>query len=95
MESIICKKCGSIDEYTTEQRGTHQAAVCCHCKTVIKYIAYTVQKFYFGKYKSVEVSQCLDKNYLEWFLRETKPSAAMRKAVEDQIHNLEGGQDNG
>lgn len=90
MDDVVCRDCGTINDYRTEFKSGQQCAFCNSCGTYIKNIAYKPPMFYFGKYKGTEISTCSDLGYLQWFLSETKPKANIRKAVEFQIKKLEG-----
>ena len=41
-------------------KGTQKVATCNMCGNFIKNIAYQPAKFYFGKYKGKEISECMD-----------------------------------
>ena len=45
-------------------KGTQKVATCNMCGNFIKNIAYQPAKFYFGKYKGMEISECMDLEYL-------------------------------
>lgn len=81
-------KCGS-ENFHTEQRGVHTAAICDNCLSFIKFIPTQPQRFYFGKYKGWLVEEVGELGYLEWFLKECKPRPAMREAVKTRIEQIE------
>jgi len=66
--SIVCKKCGTENEFYTEQSGKQLKALCNHCGGYIKFIPQDKpQIMYFGKHKGKLVSE-LDRGYIEWLL---------------------------
>lgn len=65
MEQLVCRKCGLIDSYTTEQKQNNLVAHC-SCGAFIKNIPTDPPKFYFGKYKGLEIERIDDVGYLEW-----------------------------
>lgn len=83
---IICKNCGSVNDYTTELKNGQNVATCSCCDRFIKNVPYQPPKFYFGKYKNQLISENIDLNYLEWFLHNTKPKANIKEAVIKQIN---------
>ena len=85
---IVCKSCGTINDYRTELKNNQNTAFCNSCGTFIKNIPYSKPKFYFGKYSGTLISDCDDLNYLDWFLNNTKPKANIKQAVETQIKTL-------
>lgn len=36
MEDVVCKRCGTVNEFFTEEAGVHVKAICNHCKIWIK-----------------------------------------------------------
>lgn len=89
MEQIKCNKCGSIDDYYTELKSNNNVARCNQCDSFIKNIPYqTEHVFYFGKYKDKKVNEVEDIPYLQWVLKNTKPSKSMREAIEKQISSF-------
>jgi uncharacterized protein (DUF3820 family) len=94
MEDVVCLNCGLVNEFRTEMRNGQKCAWCTGCDKYIKNIAHSKARFYFGKYKGIEIAKCADLSYLEWFLNETAPKANIKKAVIEQIDILQkGGQD--
>lgn len=89
MADITCKKCDAINFFHIEQKGVHKIAYCDNCGAYIKHVAYDKQKFYIGKFKGMAVEDCIDLNYLEWYLKSiAKISPAMKTAIEERIFNL-------
>jgi hypothetical protein len=85
---LICKKCGSIDDYEIRNAGPHHTAYCNGCGAYIKHVAVNEPQFYFGKYKGELVSEITDKQYLEWCLGAVKLSKVMQDAVMERIADL-------
>jgi uncharacterized protein (DUF3820 family) len=88
MEKIFCRTCGFTDKYSTEMKGTQKVATCNMCGNFIKNIAYQPAKFYFGKYKGKEISECMDLEYLKWFVENTNPKANIKYACYLQISKI-------
>ena len=88
IKDVVCKKCGLINSVHIVEKGVHKMAFCDGCGAWVKNIGYDVARFYVGKYKGMKVEDVDDKNYLEWFLRETKPKEKMKEALEAQIKKL-------
>lgn len=89
MADIICTKCGSVNDYRTERKANNDVAYCNGCDAYIKNIPRSEPTLYFGKYKDKKVSEIEDINYLRWVLKETKPSAHLRTAIETRISQFE------
>ncbi len=90
LSDVICKKCGSVNDYWTEMKSGQQCAYCNGCDSYIKNVPYQIPKFYIGKYKGETISSCKDLSYLKWFLEKTNPKASQKTAVENRIAELEG-----
>ncbi len=69
-------------------KGGQKVATCNMCGNFIKNIAHQPAKFYFGKYKGIEIANCLDLDYLNWFLENTNPKANIKAACINQISIL-------
>jgi len=90
MADIICKKCGLINSVHVVEKNGQKTVWCDGCGAYIKNLGYAEDKFYFGKYKGIKVSDCVDKQYMEWFLNAPtiKKSEKMREALRKQIETL-------
>ena len=69
METIVCKQCGSIDDYSTEMKSNQNVATCNGCGAFIKNIAYNPPALYFGKYNGKAIKDYFtheEVNYLHW-----------------------------
>jgi phage FluMu protein Com len=90
MEEIICKNCGSIDDYITKSNGPHTEARCNGCGKHIKFISKDSEPtLYFGKYCKWKVKNITDKNYLEWLLENHDSlKNPIREAIKTQIDIL-------
>ena len=69
MEDIICRQCGSVNDYKTEMKSNQNVATCNGCGSFIKNIPYQLPSLYFGKYKgkSIKDYETPDEvNYLHW-----------------------------
>lgn len=89
MQDITCGKCGSVNDYRTENKATQVTAFCNKCGAYIKNIPQGEPAFYVGKYKGKKVSEIEDMGYLKWALKEMKMSANMRAAIEKRISDYE------
>ncbi len=66
---IICKKCGSVDDYKTSQSGMHVRADCNQCGAYIKFLPQSYPepiKLHFGKYAGQKIADITDRDYLQW-----------------------------
>lgn len=63
---IICKKCGSVDDFRTELKNGQMCAYCLPCGSYIKNIPYQNPKLHFGKYAGTYISDITDLQYLNW-----------------------------
>jgi hypothetical protein len=88
-EEIICKSCGVINDYTITIVGAHHKAVCNGCGKYIKFVHYAPPTFYIGKYKGTKVSECSDKEYMEWYLYNIQRiPETMKQALQERINEL-------
>jgi len=87
---IVCRKCGSIDDYWTKQVTNNLVATCISCGAYIQNIAYDVPKMYVGKFKGMDIKSINDIGYLKW-AHENMNSLTRRQkdAVHEQIIRLE------
>lgn len=92
MEDIICKNCGSINDYNTALKSTQNTAYCNSCGKFIKNIPQEKTEhltIYFGKYKGQKITDIKDRQYLEWILKESSNiNEKYRTAIQKQIDNL-------
>ena len=87
---LVCKKCGTIDDFYVIEKDVHKMAYCGSCDAWIKNIAYKPQQFYVGKYKGVELSKINDLSYLKWAKEKMSAlSKPMIDAITDRIRTLE------
>lgn len=86
---LTCKNCGSIDDYSTEQKSNNLVATCNSCGKFIKNIAHEKPKFYVGKYKGIDIESIEDLSYLQW-AHDNMSSLNNRSktAVKDRINHL-------
>ena len=88
---IVCKRCGSINDYSTALNPNNNglAATCNGCQSFIKFIPQDKPaEFYFGRHKGTKVRDCNEKWYLKYFLEKLNPNEKMRKAIEHRIKEL-------
>ena len=87
-EDIVCKNCGSVNDYEIRV-NLHKTAYCCSCGKYIKHIATDPPMFYFGKYSQIPISEIKDKGYLTWALNNMKNlKPRLKEAIEQQIKKL-------
>lgn len=89
MQDITCGKCGSVNDYRTENKAIQVTAFCNKCGAYIKNIPQGEPSFYVGKYKGKKVSEIEDMGYLKWALKDMRMSANMRAAIEKRISDYE------
>jgi len=66
---IICKSCGTVNNYRTEKKANNLVAYCLICGHYIKNIPYSKPALHFGKFAgiSIENYDTPEKiNYLHW-----------------------------
>ena len=69
MEDIVCRKCGTINEYRVERKANNDVATCTACGSFIKNIPYSPPALYFGQFKGKPIEQYETKrelDYLYW-----------------------------
>src|SRR6476660_1838875 len=71
-KEIICKNCGLVDDYRTEQAGPHIKAICNGCDQYIKFLPQGGEPtLHFGKFKGRTISSMTkptEIQYLYWLL---------------------------
>ena len=88
IEDIICKNCGSVNDYEI-RINLHKTAYCCSCGKYIKHIATEPPMFYYGKYSQVPISEITDKSYLTWAISNIKNlKTKLKEAIQEQINKL-------
>lgn len=89
MIEIICKSCGSIDEYRTEKKANNLVAYCTSCGKYIKNIPYSIPTLHFGKYKGTKIVDFTTPemmNYLHWVINnDVKVSVHTKQAIYDHL----------
>lgn len=86
---IVCKKCGSVDNYNIVDSNQQKMAYCNDCKAWIKNLPYKDPQFYFGKYKGQYIAHVNDLFYLKWVKDNIKMGESMREAISERIYSLE------
>lgn len=88
--SVICKQCGSVDDFRTEQKANNNCAFCNTCGTFIKNIPTDVPRMYVGKFKGKAIQDIDDLQYLKWaYDNMTALNARQKDAVKDRVYSLE------
>lgn len=87
MEDIVCKSCGTINEYTVERKANNDVATCKACGHFIKNIPYQKPMFYFGKYagKPIEEFSGKEIEYLYWVRNNPDLWPKLPKRLQDAI----------
>lgn len=88
MKDVICRQCGCINEYYTEQKANNLVAYCNHCKSFIKNIPHAKPALHFGKYKGTLVEEVQDGQYLNWVLANIKLTESYRTAIANRLNYL-------
>lgn len=67
MQEIICKNCGSVNDFRIVE-GTHQTAYCNGCDRYIKHLPRENKDrvIYFGKYKGTRLVDFTTKDHVSW-----------------------------
>lgn len=88
---IVCKNCGSVDDYKVTENGPHRTAWCNGCNSYIKHIpSGESPKMYMGKYKGQEIRSIDDLSYLVWVSETFNFKGNTMKAIHDRINELNG-----
>lgn len=87
-EIIVCKRCGTSDDYHIEVKSNNHCAYCNGCGMFLKNIPYTEPALYFGKYKGMKISDIHDKPYLEWLMANVQLKGHIKEAVIEQINAI-------
>lgn len=88
---IICKSCGTVNDYRTEKKSNNLVAYCKSCGAYIKNIPYAEPALYFGKYKNTKIKDMTTPqqvNYLHWLKQSEvwfKLSNNIRQAIDKHL----------
>ena len=86
---VVCKNCGSINDYHTIMKSGQKTAWCNGCGSYIKNIPQGGEPvMHFGKYKGTLISEMTDLSYLNWLLENTRQSQLYRYAIQERIRSL-------
>jgi len=92
MQTIVCPKCKSENDFNTQQRGIHTTAFCNQCKSYIKNLPQgKPSQLYFGKYKDKLISDMTSKDelsYLQWLLNTDVKPNSLKQAIADHLKTL-------
>jgi hypothetical protein len=84
MSDLICRHCGTINEYQVKKgEGPHHAqAICTACNKHIKWLPAPAKDMImpFGKYAGSMISEITDDKYLLWVVQNVKPGPVTRSA---------------
>lgn len=73
MQDLICKKCGSVNDYEIRESSLHNTAYCL-CGNYIKHVPKNESpKIHFGKYKGRDISSLTsdeETRYLYWLMNQ-------------------------
>ena len=94
MGTITCRRCGSVDDYSTSRSGQHIKATCNKCGSYIQFVPQGgPPTLFFGKYKGREISTMItvdEINYLHWLL-DQDIKEKLREDIQNHIHSLKFG----
>ena len=85
---IICKSCGTIDDYRTEKKANNLVAYCNGCGKYIKNIPYSEPALHFGKYSGSLIKDLIrpeEINYLHWVYANVRLNESLKRAIENHI----------
>lgn len=86
---ITCHNCGSIDDFSTEQKSNNLVATCNSCGKFIKNIPTEKPAFYVGKYKGKQIDDIDDISYLQWAHDNMNSlNSRQRNAIKERINHL-------
>lgn len=92
MENIVCKKCGSINDFQKVQAGKHLKAICNGCDSYIKFLPLgNPPKIHFGKFTGREIYTLIEKpevEYLNWLLNQNFIKPKLRTDIESHLKSL-------
>lgn len=87
---IVCKKCGSINDYKTQLKNNQNTAWCNVCGSFIKNIPYAEPALYFGKYKGRKIKSLTtpeETQYLHWLINSYfRLSPHIEKAIKKHLN---------
>jgi len=87
---VICKLCGTVDDYRTEKKANNTCAFCNSCGAFIKNIPTDTLRFYVGKYKGMAIKEVEDVGYLQWaYENMTSLNDKQRSAVHERYMYLQ------
>jgi hypothetical protein len=89
-EEIVCNRCGSVNDYKTEQAGPHIKAICNGCDKYIKFLGQDGPFILpFGKFKGSIITSLKSREeveYLKWLLSVSKSNIA--KKIESYLKSI-------
>lgn len=101
MEDIVCKSCGSVNNYSTSFRifkdGTkHKEATCNDCGKHIRFVPQNKERTFipFGKYKGKHTYEVDDFDYLKWIYG-VVDDKRLKLGITKRLRELNGGCGNG
>lgn len=90
--NVVCKNCGSINDFRTTLKSNQLTAWCNCCNAFIKNIPYDQSpKLYFGKYKGREISSMKDTEeirYLQWLKEQTFCKNNLKQQINSHLLSL-------
>lgn len=86
---IVCRSCGSVDDYQIIEKNGQKTAWCKSCDSWIKNIPYSEPSLWFGKYSGTPVNDIADLSYMEWLIKNdvVKPGR-IRRAIIERVEEL-------
>jgi len=83
---IQCK-CGSVDNYRTEESGPHLKAICNICNSYIKFLPRGFDDntlMFFGKYSGVRLGD-IPFDYLKWLYENDKTNGSLKLYIQAKL----------
>lgn len=93
METIICKNCGLVDDYSTTKSGQHLKATCNGCGKYIKFISQWLPPFTdnsimpFGMHKGKAMAN-VPANYLLWLNEQSVTHSQLKEYIKNNLDVL-------
>ena len=88
---LIKCKCGSVDNYHTEESGPHIKAICNICNSYIQFLprGFTDDTLmFYGKFKNSRLGD-IPTEYLQWLYDNTKVSGSLKLYIESKLPSLQ------
>lgn len=92
MDDIVCRQCGTLNDYHVIEKGVQHTAFCNSCGAYIKNIPYATKLcLYFGRYKEVDLNDFNTPDhisYLRWCKNTPDLWVKLKPKIKDKINSL-------